>query len=46
MFRRECRGWNTKGEYVENNKGMHDSMVVVFDGFYGGALKVSAMERE
>ena len=25
-------GVNTKGEYVTNAKGMHDSMVVVFDG--------------
>ena len=25
-------GFNTKGEYVTNNTGMHDSMVVIFDG--------------
>lgn len=25
-------GVNTKGEYVENKPGMHDSMVVIFDG--------------
>lgn len=25
-------GYNTKGEYVKNNYGMHDSMIVVFDG--------------
>jgi len=25
-------GVNTKGEYVTNKNGMHDSMVVVFDG--------------
>lgn len=26
------KGINTYGEYVENRAGMHDSMVVVFDG--------------
>jgi phage N-6-adenine-methyltransferase len=25
-------GINTKGEYVNNNCGMHDSMIVIFDG--------------
>lgn len=25
-------GYNTKGEYVTNKPGMHDSMVVIFDG--------------
>ena len=25
-------GFNTKGEYVTNNTGMNDSMVVIFDG--------------
>lgn len=25
-------GYNTKGEYVTNNSGMHDSMIVIFDG--------------
>lgn len=25
------QGYNTKGEYVEKSKGMHDSMIVVFD---------------
>lgn len=25
-------GINTKGEYVDNKPGMHDSMVVIFDG--------------
>lgn len=25
-------GFNTKGEYVTNNSGMHDSMIVIFDG--------------
>lgn len=25
-------GYNTKGEYVEGKAGMHDSMLVVFDG--------------
>jgi len=25
-------GINTKGEYVTNNVGMHDSMIVIFDG--------------
>lgn len=25
-------GVNTKGEYVTNNSGMHDSMIVIFDG--------------
>lgn len=25
-------GWNTKGEWVENKTGMHDSMIVIFDG--------------
>jgi hypothetical protein len=25
------QGFNTKGEYVDKNKGMHDSMIVVFD---------------
>jgi len=25
------KGYNTKGEYVENKCGMHDSMIVVFD---------------
>jgi hypothetical protein len=24
-------GYNTKGEYVNKNKGMHDSMIVIFD---------------
>lgn len=24
-------GWNTKGEWVENKTGMHDSMIVIFD---------------
>lgn len=28
-------GWNTKGEWVENKTGMHDSMVVIFDGRKG-----------
>lgn len=26
------KGYNTKGELVSNKSGMHDSMVVVFDG--------------
>jgi len=26
------KGINTFGEYVENNAGMHDSMLVIFDG--------------
>jgi phage N-6-adenine-methyltransferase len=26
------KGVNTKGEYVENQNGMHDSMLVIFDG--------------
>lgn len=26
------KGYNTKGEYVTNQSGMHDSMVVVFEG--------------
>ena len=25
-------GYNTKGEYVTNCNGMHDSMIVIFDG--------------
>lgn len=25
-------GYNTKGEFVKNKTGMHDSMIVVFDG--------------
>jgi len=25
-------GWNTKGEFVKNKAGMHDSMIVIFDG--------------
>jgi len=25
-------GYNTKGEYVTNKTGMHDSMIVIFDG--------------
>ena len=25
-------GYNTKGEYVDNKPGMHDSMLVIFDG--------------
>lgn len=25
-------GYNTKGEYVDNKPGMHDSMIVIFDG--------------
>ena len=25
-------GYNTKGEYSTKNKGMHDSMIVIFDG--------------
>ena len=25
-------GYNSKGEYVDNKCGMHDSMIVVFDG--------------
>ena len=25
-------GYNTKGELVKNKKGMHDSMIVIFDG--------------
>ena len=25
-------GYNTKGEYSTKNKGMHDSMLVIFDG--------------
>ena len=25
-------GINTKGEYVTNNSGQHDSMIVIFDG--------------
>lgn len=29
--RLKFRGWNTKGEYVENKTGMHDSMIVIFD---------------
>lgn len=28
-------GWNTQGEWVENKTGMHDSMIVVFDGRKG-----------
>jgi len=27
-------GVNTKGEFVKNKAGMHDSMIVVFDGTY------------
>lgn len=27
-------GYNTKGEYVTNKPGMHDSMIVIFDGRY------------
>jgi hypothetical protein len=27
-------GYNTKGEWSTKNKGMHDSMVVIFDGRY------------
>lgn len=26
------QGYNTKGEWTVKNKGMHDSMIVVFDG--------------
>lgn len=26
------KGFNTKGEYVENNAGKHDSMIVIFRG--------------
>lgn len=26
------KGYNTKGEYVENRCGMHDSMIVIFNG--------------
>jgi len=25
-------GYNTRGEYVTNKAGMHDSMIVIFDG--------------
>lgn len=25
-------GFNTKGEYVTDKAGMHDSMIVIFDG--------------
>ncbi|MCK9544458.1 MAG: phage N-6-adenine-methyltransferase [Novosphingobium sp.] len=25
-------GYNTKGEFVDNKVGMHDSMIVIFDG--------------
>lgn len=28
-------GYNTKGEYSITNKGMHDSMLVIFDGRHG-----------
>lgn len=28
--RLKFKGYNTKGEYVENKTGMHDSMVVIF----------------
>jgi len=27
-------GYNTKGEWSEKNKGMHDSMIVIFNGSY------------
>lgn len=30
--RLKFEGYNTKGEYVINSTGMHDSMVVIFDG--------------
>lgn len=30
--RLKFKGYNTKGELVDNKAGMHDSMVVVFDG--------------
>lgn len=29
-------GYNTKGEYSTKNKGMHDSMLVIFDGINNG----------
>lgn len=28
--RLKFKGYNTKGEYVENKTGMHDSMIVIF----------------
>jgi len=31
-------GVNTKGEYVTNKSGMHDSMIVVFDGRWPDTL--------
>lgn len=29
------RGYNTRGEYVENRAGMHDSMIVIFKPIKG-----------
>lgn len=30
--RLKFEGYNTKGEYVINSTGMHDSMIIIFDG--------------
>lgn len=35
------QGYNTKGEYVDKNKGMHDSMIVIFDPKNQNSKKIS-----